>query len=229
MPNVQGIGLAGLTDNYQRREDRTFGRHNFDAKVNFNRTSAHQLWFKYGYMDAVVDDLSNYLGPDPNATRTAASRRSTRPPAARRGRSTRRCCSTRRSGSRGRTRTSSVRTSMRATTVSTCSASRHQRRRAGRSALRRLPGVQYGLRRRGQSRRLEPDLPRRADVFAGANVTKHMGRHDIREQATRSTSSTSITGSPRAATPAARSISRATPRRCRGGQMSNFNTSTRRS
>ena len=66
MPNTQGTGLAGLTDNFQRREDRTFGRHNYDAKVNFNRTSAHQLWFKYSFMDAVVDDLSNYLGTPSN-------------------------------------------------------------------------------------------------------------------------------------------------------------------
>jgi hypothetical protein len=66
LPNVQGIGLAGLTDNFQRREDRTFSRHNYDAKVNLNRTSAHQLWFKYSFMDAVVDDLSNYLGTPSN-------------------------------------------------------------------------------------------------------------------------------------------------------------------
>jgi hypothetical protein len=66
MPNVQGIGLAGLTDNFQRREDRTFARDNYDLKVNFNRTSAHQLWVKYAFMDAVVDDLSNYLGTPSN-------------------------------------------------------------------------------------------------------------------------------------------------------------------
>ncbi len=66
LPNVQGIGLAGLTNNYQRREDRTFDRDNYDLKINYNRTSAHQLWFKYSFMDAVVDDLSNYLGPPSN-------------------------------------------------------------------------------------------------------------------------------------------------------------------
>jgi hypothetical protein len=66
MPNVQGIGLAGLSDNYQRREDRFFDRDNYDIKINYNRTSAHQLWFKYSFMDAVVDDLSNYLGPPSN-------------------------------------------------------------------------------------------------------------------------------------------------------------------
>ena len=36
-------------------------------KVNWNRTSSHQIWGKFSYMDAVVDDLTNYLGPDPNA------------------------------------------------------------------------------------------------------------------------------------------------------------------
>jgi hypothetical protein len=66
LPNVQGIGLAGLTDNYQRREDRFFNRDNYDVKINYNRTSGHQLWFKYAFMDAVVDDLSNYLGTPSN-------------------------------------------------------------------------------------------------------------------------------------------------------------------
>ena len=36
--------------------------------MNWNRTSAHQIWGKFSYMNAVVDDLTNYLGPDPNAT-----------------------------------------------------------------------------------------------------------------------------------------------------------------
>ncbi|MBA2602877.1 MAG: TonB-dependent receptor [Acidobacteria bacterium] len=66
LPNVQGTGLAGVTNNFQRQEDRTFKRDNYDMKVNFNRTSAHQLWFKYSFMNAVVDDLSNYLGTPSN-------------------------------------------------------------------------------------------------------------------------------------------------------------------
>lgn len=68
LPNQAGIGLGGLTNNYRRQEDRTFKRDNMDAKVNWNRTSAHQIWGKFSYMNAVVDDLTNYLGPDPNAT-----------------------------------------------------------------------------------------------------------------------------------------------------------------
>jgi hypothetical protein len=67
-PNQAGIGLGGLTNNYRRQEDRTFNRDNMDGKVNWNRTSAHQIWGKFSYMNAVVDDLTNYLGPDPNAS-----------------------------------------------------------------------------------------------------------------------------------------------------------------
>ena len=66
MPNTTGTGLGGLTNNYQRMETREFARDNYDVKINFNRTSAHQLWGKYSYMSAVVDDLSNYLGPPSN-------------------------------------------------------------------------------------------------------------------------------------------------------------------
>ena len=66
-PNTPGIGAGGLTDNYRREETRTVDRKNFDVKVNYNRTQNHQLWAKYSFMDAVVDDLTNYLGPDPNA------------------------------------------------------------------------------------------------------------------------------------------------------------------
>ena len=62
-----GIGAGGLTNNYQRQEDRTVDRDNYDVKMNWNRTSAHQIWGKFSYMNAVVDDLTNYLGPDPNA------------------------------------------------------------------------------------------------------------------------------------------------------------------
>ncbi|HMC76276.1 MAG TPA: TonB-dependent receptor, partial [Vicinamibacterales bacterium] len=67
-PNTAGTGAGGLTSNYKRQEDRTFNRDNMDGKVNWNRTSAHQIWGKFSYMNAVVDDLTNYLGPDPKAT-----------------------------------------------------------------------------------------------------------------------------------------------------------------
>jgi hypothetical protein len=67
LPNNPGTGAGGLTNNYKRQEDRTFARDNYDGKVNWNRTSAHQIWGKFSYMNAVVDDLTNYLGLDPNA------------------------------------------------------------------------------------------------------------------------------------------------------------------
>ena len=68
LPNTGGTGLGGLTNNYTRTESRTVDRENYDIKLNFNRNTAHQIWGKFSYMDAVVDDLTNYLGPDPNAT-----------------------------------------------------------------------------------------------------------------------------------------------------------------
>ena len=67
LPNTSGFGLDGLANNYTREETRTVDRKNYDVKVNFNRTTAHQLWAKYSFMDAAVDDLTNYLGLDPNA------------------------------------------------------------------------------------------------------------------------------------------------------------------
>jgi hypothetical protein len=67
LPNVAGIGAGGLTNNYQRQEDRKVDRENYDVKMNWNRTATHQLWVKFSHMHAIVDDLTNYLGPDPNA------------------------------------------------------------------------------------------------------------------------------------------------------------------
>jgi hypothetical protein len=67
LPNIQGVGAGGFTNNYQRQEDRAVDRQNYDAKVNWNRTSTHQLWFKFSHMHAIVDDLTNYLGPPQNA------------------------------------------------------------------------------------------------------------------------------------------------------------------
>jgi hypothetical protein len=62
LPNTAGIGAGGLTNNYLRQEDRTFKRDNYDGKVNWNRTPAQQIWGKFSYMNAAVDDLTNYLG-----------------------------------------------------------------------------------------------------------------------------------------------------------------------
>jgi hypothetical protein len=68
MPNNAGTGTGGLTNNYRRQEDRTVDRKNYDFKMNWNRTAAHQIWGKFSHMNAEVDDLTNYLGPDPAAT-----------------------------------------------------------------------------------------------------------------------------------------------------------------
>src|SRR5439155_13920490 len=65
--NTAGVGTGGYANNYTRSEDRAVDRENYDAKVNWNRTSSHQIWAKFSHMRAIVDDLTNYLGPDPNA------------------------------------------------------------------------------------------------------------------------------------------------------------------
>ena len=56
-----------MTNNYRREETRTVDRKNFDVKLNFNRNADHQIWGKFSMMDAVVDDLTNYLGPPTDA------------------------------------------------------------------------------------------------------------------------------------------------------------------
>jgi hypothetical protein len=64
LPNTPGSGAGGLTNNFQREETRDTTRHNYDTKINWNRNASHQIWGKFSYMDAVVDDLTNYLiGP----------------------------------------------------------------------------------------------------------------------------------------------------------------------
>jgi hypothetical protein len=64
-PNVAGTGAGGLSSNYFREEARTTDRYNYDGKINFNRTAAHQIWGKFSYLDAVVDDRTYFLIPDP--------------------------------------------------------------------------------------------------------------------------------------------------------------------
>ena len=68
LPNNAGTGTGGLTNNYRRQEDRSVDRQNYDYKMNWNRTPAQQIWGKFSYMNAVVDDLTNYLGPPTNAS-----------------------------------------------------------------------------------------------------------------------------------------------------------------
>ena len=60
LPNVEGTGLGGLTANYRTTRRNATDRHNYDLKVNWNRTDAHQLWGKYSHMNALVDDLFTF-------------------------------------------------------------------------------------------------------------------------------------------------------------------------
>lgn len=63
LPNVEGTGAGGFTQNYRTTQDRSTDRHNYDFKVNWNRAAAHQLWGKYSYMNALVDDLFTFPLP----------------------------------------------------------------------------------------------------------------------------------------------------------------------
>ncbi|HEX7086054.1 MAG TPA: TonB-dependent receptor [Vicinamibacterales bacterium] len=55
--------LPGTTRNFVRDAASKVDRNNYDVKVNWNRTSAHQIWGKYSQMDATVANLF-YLGVD---------------------------------------------------------------------------------------------------------------------------------------------------------------------
>jgi hypothetical protein len=56
LPNTEGRGAGGFTDNWSRRETADTKKNQFDFKVNLNRTNAHQMWFKLSYMHALVED-----------------------------------------------------------------------------------------------------------------------------------------------------------------------------
>ena len=46
--------LPGDIDNYFNSGTQRMNRNNLDAKINWNRSDKHQLWFKYSVMDALV-------------------------------------------------------------------------------------------------------------------------------------------------------------------------------
>lgn len=46
--------LSGDTNNYFNSGTQRMNRNNIDAKINWNRSDKHQLWFKYSVMDALV-------------------------------------------------------------------------------------------------------------------------------------------------------------------------------
>ena len=60
LPNVEGTGAGGFTGNYRTTRQSNTDRHNYDVKINWNRTAAHQLWAKYSHMNALVDDLFTF-------------------------------------------------------------------------------------------------------------------------------------------------------------------------
>jgi hypothetical protein len=67
LPNTEGTGAGGFTNNYRAVRHNATDRHNYDFKLNWNRTPAHQLWAKYSHMNALVDDLFNFpLGSGDN-------------------------------------------------------------------------------------------------------------------------------------------------------------------
>jgi hypothetical protein len=51
---VPNPNLAGDVNNYFNSGTQRLNRNNFDAKVNWNRATKHQIWFKYSVMDALV-------------------------------------------------------------------------------------------------------------------------------------------------------------------------------
>jgi hypothetical protein len=60
LPNVEGTGAGQLTNNYRTQQVSTTARHNIDVKVNWNRTSSHQIWSKFSEMHAVVDNIFTF-------------------------------------------------------------------------------------------------------------------------------------------------------------------------
>jgi hypothetical protein len=61
-PNAGGtaganVGGVNVSRNFERQQRRTFDRNNYDGKVNWNRTSANQIWGKYSRMNADVSNL----------------------------------------------------------------------------------------------------------------------------------------------------------------------------
>ncbi len=70
MPIHDGTGAGGFSDNWSRRQTQDTRRNNFDAKINLNRTNAHQMWFKLSYMYADVPDLWTFPAPEVGGTVT---------------------------------------------------------------------------------------------------------------------------------------------------------------
>ena len=70
LPNVDGSGAGGLTNNYREVQHDTTDRHNVDVKINWNRTGAHQIWGKVSHMDARIND--RHVFPFPTTSEAGA-------------------------------------------------------------------------------------------------------------------------------------------------------------
>ena len=70
LPTLEGTGAGGFSNNWSRRQTNDTRRNNFDAKVNLNRTNAHQMWFKLSYMHADVPDQWVFPAPEVGSTVT---------------------------------------------------------------------------------------------------------------------------------------------------------------
>jgi hypothetical protein len=73
-PNLPGettngnVGGVPIYRNYQRQQARTFDRNNYDFKMNYNLSTANQIWGKYSRMGADVTSPQAYLGYDGRLT-----------------------------------------------------------------------------------------------------------------------------------------------------------------
>jgi hypothetical protein len=70
MPNTTGstganVGGASITRNFTRIQQRKFDRNNYDFKVNWNPSSAQQVWGKFSMLDANVGNLWKLGYDDP--------------------------------------------------------------------------------------------------------------------------------------------------------------------
>jgi hypothetical protein len=62
--NGANVGGQNVIRDYVREQNRKFDRNNYDFKMNYNPTSAMQVWGKYSHMGANVNSPQHYLGYD---------------------------------------------------------------------------------------------------------------------------------------------------------------------
>ncbi|MBK5296556.1 MAG: TonB-dependent receptor [Vicinamibacteria bacterium] len=69
LPGTAGanVGGANINRNFNRLQPRNFERNNYDGKVNWNRTASNQIWGKYSRMGANVQNLWKLGYDDPGS------------------------------------------------------------------------------------------------------------------------------------------------------------------